>query len=303
MAKRVLQKHRLEEVSAVDAAANPYAKVVLMKRHGESTAMTPATAYETLMKRAREMSERVAKSGTGQTLTVESAFAKIVEDAANRDLFALACAPGSAPARIDDTPQTQVPAAFEKLMKRARKLAASDPTRTVEQHFEKLCEDPANAGLLAKAKRPVAGAKPKQGKPNVDPNDDDDLDGEDADDDVDDGTDDGHDGIGARPFEGASGSGRGRSTDYSGAPYVDGDNTWQTPRPAVMGRTEGSYNPQARPASARRSFSAKVEKRVAKYMARNPGASRSDALAYATAGKKVQRLPRLAGGELIRLTP
>jgi hypothetical protein len=58
-----------------------------------------------------------------------------------------------------------------------------------------------------------------------------------------------------------------------------------------VGQAEGSYNPRARPASAtRKAFDAAVERRVAKFMTRNPSASRVEATAWATRGRKVQRL-------------
>ena len=187
-------------------------------------------------------------------------------------------------------------------MKRAEGLTAADPSLTVEQHFAKLCEAPANATLFAKAKRPAAATKPKLGKLDVDPQDDDDdlaLAPRVPDPDDDDATAQGHDWVGTTPFEGASGDGRGRST----APYNnDGDNLLQTPRPAPWGAVEGSYDQGHRPASAQTprvgslsvrdvgKLNAAVEKRVVKYMARNPGSSRVEATAWATRRPKVQRL-------------
>ena len=142
---------------------------------------------------------------------------------------------------------------------------------------------------MVKVKRPAAARRRREGKTGVDPQSEEDLadtkislDPEDE--------DDAHDGIGTPPFEGASGNGRG-STD---APWLSGGggNARQAPKPAVVGQeVEGSYNPRARPASAtRKAFDAAVERRVAKFMARNPSASRIEATAWATKGRKVQRL-------------
>lgn len=58
-----------------------------------------------------------------------------------------------------------------------------------------------------------------------------------------------------------------------------------------MGAVEGSYDPARRPASAtRKAFNAGVEKRVVKYMARNPSASRVEATTWAERPKKVRKI-------------
>ena len=284
---KVLQKLRIDKLSLVDRGAGEGCAVVQPKR--DADAPPTARAREAALQSAADAytAETLAKSNRGpRTGEYDQYRARLF---AKREPFA-----EPAPAPVNK--------AFASLMKRAEGLTAADPSLTVEQHFAKLCEAPANATLFAKAKRPAAATKPKLGKLDVDPQDDDDdlaLAPRVPDPDDDDATAQGHDWVGTTPFEGASGDGRGRST----APYNnDGDNLLQTPRPAPWGAVEGSYDQGHRPASAQtprvRSLSvrdvgklnAAVEKRVVKYMARNPGSSRVEATAWATRRPKVQRL-------------
>jgi Uncharacterized protein conserved in bacteria (DUF2188) len=127
-------------------------------------------------------------------------------------------------------------------MKRARRAAAADPSLTVHQHFPK-----AGPQLFQQAKRP-----PKQGTPHdqlmpIEENDDE---PDEADTDVE--LDDEDDTIGPGPDcdavshgDRADGYLRPRAYGRSGA------NVATDPAPAVVGRSSGSYDPRARPASAR----------------------------------------------------
>jgi hypothetical protein len=187
-----------------------------------------------------------------------------VTDPANRELSALACAPGSAPAPSPPAEPPLINPAFDRLMSMAKRAADTDPTRTVEQHFAWIAE--ANPELLQKAKRPASATKPKHTIDEAD------LDLEDVDDED----------IGAPPFEGASTGGRGRST---GGPYLQsGANVRQIPRDGVIGPTERSYDPKARPLSAQR-----FRSRVQKFMARHPRATDAEAMRYATSPKRVRK--------------
>jgi hypothetical protein len=174
------------------------------------------------------------------------------------------------------------------MMKRARRAAAADPSLSVHQHFPK-----AGPQLFQQAKRP-----PKQGTPHdqlmpIEENDDE---PDEADTDVE--LDDEDDAIGPRPDcdavshgDRADGYLRPRAYDLSGA------NVATNPAPAVVGRSSGSYDPRARPASARVPRSSFVvdkaerrERRVRKYMAARPGASRVEATAWAERPKKVRKV-------------
>jgi hypothetical protein len=127
-------------------------------------------------------------------------------------------------------------------MKRARRAAAADPSLSVHQHFPK-----AGPQLFQQAKRP-----PKQGTPHdqlmpIEENDDE---PDEADTDVE--LDHEDDAIGPGPDcdavshgDRADGYLRPRAYDLSGA------NVATNPAPAVVGRSSGSYDPRARPASAR----------------------------------------------------
>ena len=173
-------------------------------------------------------------------------------------------------------------------MAKAEKLAKANPSKTVEQHFETVFTDPRYVELAKAAKRPATAMRQQEGKTNVDPQDEDDANDADVDPfDVED--DEADDVIGPGDDEDACSPNVGR-TD---APWLGGGdgNARHAPKPAVVGAPEGSYNPRARPASAtRKAFDAAVEKRVLKYMARNPSASRVQATVWATRGRKVQRL-------------
>jgi hypothetical protein len=93
--------------------------------------MTPAAAYQTLMKRARGMADRVAKSGTGPRLTVEQCFVKVLTDPTKVELAKLSMKAGSAPLPVREA----LSPAYEKLMSMVKRAADRDPSRTIHQHF------------------------------------------------------------------------------------------------------------------------------------------------------------------------
>jgi hypothetical protein len=76
----------------------------------------------------------------------------------------------------------------------------------------------------------------------------------------------------------------------------------QFARPAVMAALEGSYNPNARPASARKadcaaeraSLSSKVAKRYDSFLKRSPAGTHNDALWFARASKEQRRAYKAA---------
>jgi hypothetical protein len=191
----------------------------------------------------------------------------------------------------DPTP-VPVNKAHAKLQRLAKRAAAKDPSLSTEQHYALLAEE--NPALLAKAVRFTV----------------EEVDDEDEDDDLDDDELDypeldptaapaNDPGAGMpRPTAAEARTNQGRSE----APYNDqGDNLRQNPRPAVMAAPGRSYDPSARPAAVRRpppayvestakaAFDDAVAKRCMQYMAKRPGASRDEALAWATRGKRVRR--------------
>jgi hypothetical protein len=196
-------------------------------------------------------------------------------------LFAKRAAP------TDDTaPLAPVNKAHDRLMAMAKRAHDADPTRTPEQHYAAIAE--AKPALLRKAVRVTLDW------------DDDQDDEDDADSLGDDPDEPDYPELDASPAAVATAAGRPAPTPAeartnsgrSEAPYNNqGDNLRQTPKPAVMGAVEGSYDPARRPASAtRKALNAAVERRVAKFMAKHPGASRVEATSWATRGRKVQRL-------------
>ena len=129
-------------------------------------------------------------------------------------------------------------------MKRARRAAAADPSLSVHQHFPK-----AGPQLFQQAKRP-----PKQGTPHdqlmpIEENDDE---PDEADTDVE--LDHEDDAIGPGPDCDAVSHGD-RADGYLRPRAYDLEPAPTSPRiekaPAVVGRSSGSYDPRARPASAR----------------------------------------------------
>lgn len=236
----------------------------------------PPTHEEALHAAAAEYVAKVAKSAVAPASSERGRYlAKVFAP----------CEPEPAPT----SPLPPANPAYDRLMAKAEKLHKADPSKTVEQHFETVFTDPINVELAKRAARAAATVR-QEGKTNVDPQSEDDLDDAEIDpNDVEDDTDDDEDDIGPGPdTDAASPTNRGLSE----APYnADGDNLRQNPRPAVVGQVEGSYDPRRRPDSAtRKSLDTAVEKRVLKYMARNPSASRVEATAWATRGRKVQRL-------------
>jgi hypothetical protein len=199
--------------------------------------------------------------------------------------------------------------AFVRLEAMAKSAAAKDPSLSVDQHFAKLAE--ANPKLMAKAVRVTLDS------------DDDDQDetGETGADSLDGDADDvdppmldpspaNADGVGRpAPTAAEARTNSGRATSYTPAATYngDGDNLLQTPRPASVGATEGSYDPRRRgskprpngpgvtsqegmnPAVDTRKRLEKIEQRVQKYLAANPTASRVEAHRYAEMGKKQRR--------------
>jgi hypothetical protein len=267
---------------------------MLMKR--EAAITTPAAAYSRLMTLAKDMSARVTKS-SGTTITVEQAFAKLCERPENRELFALACAPGSAPApAAAAAPSTSVPPAYRKLMKMAKRAAGTDPSMTVEQHFERLATAPENRELFAKAKILTIDIS-EPGDDAVDEPDDGDA--------VDD--DEARDAGGYPDLEpGADDPNDTPNVGRSPAPHgANGRNLLQDGKPAVTGAVEGSYDPRRRPASAlrkvdcaaeRASLSGKAAGRYEEFLKRSPRGTHNDALWYARATKEQRQAYRAARG-------
>jgi hypothetical protein len=276
---KVLTKIKLDEVSLCDRGAGEGTVVKLVKNRSADAPPTAFTTREAVLQAAADAytAEAVAKADRRGDATSE--FQRY-----RSRLFA----------KREPAEATPAPAPINKsyatLMKRAEELAKREGI-TEATAFERLCADPANAELFAKAKRPASAVKPQQGAINVDPEDDEDLDGEDADTDTGDDTDAGHDGIGIKPFEGASGDGSGRS---QGGPYLNGSNVRQFPRSATVGAVEGSYDPARRPASALRklgpaaecALTPKQSRRYQKFMTKSPNATRNDGLWYARATKE-----------------
>jgi hypothetical protein len=291
---KVLHKIRLDECSTVDSAANPHAKILLVKRDGAGGEPAPQTREQLLQEAANSYISKVAKSAS--PLVPASERQQYLER-----LFAKRSAP------VEDTPPA-VPMnkAYTRLLAKAEKLAAADPSKSVEQHFAAIGEDPRNAELLHKAIRMTF-----QQVPDEDEDDDDDVDDAEpssVDDPMLDPFPANADGVGRpAPTPAEARTSSGRSTTYSGAPYRDGDNVWQDPKPAPMGAVEGSYDPRrlgskprpngpgvtsqegTNPAVDTRKRLEKIEQRVQRYLAANPTASRVEAHHFAELGKKQRR--------------
>jgi len=189
---------------------------------------------------------------------------------------------------------TPVPLAYQKLMKRARRLAKAEGISEATA-FERLYTDPRFAELAKAATRPAsATAGPKKGTKGTDllPIEEDDDEPDEADLDTDDGPmgdiDDLPDTDAATPN-----SGRARAP----LGYRDGDNIAQDPKPAPIGTLSTDADRRKRPASALKRlpaadverFRAKVAKRCDRYIKKNPGASRKEAMQYAMASKSARR--------------
>jgi hypothetical protein len=267
---RLIEKMEVHEVSVCDNPANEDARVAMTKRNEP----TPLTREQQLQAAAsRYCTEAVAKSASGPANEYQAYRKRLFE-----------AGPRTEPEPPPLAPMNQ---SFSKLQSMAKRAAAKDPSRTTEQHFARLGEE--NPALLAKAIRMTFQQVPDEDdeEPDADLDDaePDELDYPEPD--PADDTSAAHDGIGAAPTAAEGRTNRGRSE----APYnADGDNLRQNPRPAVFGQVEGSYDPRRRPASAtRNALNAAVEKRVVKYMARYPGASRVEATAWATKGRRVRR--------------
>jgi hypothetical protein len=132
MAKtKILQKLRIDEVSAVRGAANPEAWVKMVKRD------TPQTREQQLQNAADRYTAAVSKSAAAAPTTEFQAYQKRLYEA---------------PTPVTEPVSAPFPAGYSKLMKMAKRLAATQPVLSVEQHFAKLCEDPRNAEHFQKAK-------------------------------------------------------------------------------------------------------------------------------------------------------
>ena len=136
---RVLQKIRLDEVSVVDAAANPGAQVKLVKRNERPTPF--ATREAALQSIAdRETQQAMAKSQpVGRPMTEYEQY--------RARLFAPVVT------KREPTP-TAPPAnpAYQRLEAMAKRAAESDPSLSEAQHFARLIEQPEHRSLFAKAK-------------------------------------------------------------------------------------------------------------------------------------------------------
>jgi len=131
MAKtKILQKLRIDEVSAVRGAANPEAWVKMVKRD------TPQTREQQLQNAADRYTAAVSKSAAAAPTTEFQAYQKRLYEA---------------PTPVTEPVSAPFPAGYSKLMKMAKRLAATQPVLSVEQHFAKLCEDPRNAEHFQKA--------------------------------------------------------------------------------------------------------------------------------------------------------
>jgi hypothetical protein len=292
MAKKILHKIRIDECSAVDVAANPHCVVKLIKRDaGEPVELT----YEQRLQAAADQYRTEAVAKAAKPVSEYQEYRKRLFEG-----------PRTEP---KPTPLAPTNRAHERLMSMAKRAAAADPTRrTAEQHYMLLAES--NPKLLQKAVRVTLDWD--------DPDQDDETDADSLDADADDcdypeldptpANDPGR-GMPA-PTAAEARTNRGRSD----APYNDqGDNLRQTPKPAVWGRTEGSYSPSRRGSTIRgnppgvtsrtgtldkrlavdgaaeRVRLQKIERRVAKYLAANPTASRVEAHRYAEMGKKQRK--------------
>jgi hypothetical protein len=286
--KKILHEIRLDEVSHVDRGANPYAKVLMIKR---DTPLTPASAYDALMVQARELTNRVAKSATGRPMTVETAFASAFSDPANAELANLAKRHYVAPVETGaGTPAAPTNKSYDKLLAMAKRLSDAEGCSEA-QAFARVADS--NPELFAKAKRPA-----KQGTPNpsfvdggADDPDEADTDPEPDDDDHDIGPPD--DTSAATP-----------NTGRSPSRYLSsGANMNQMPRDAAIGPAPRSYNPTARPRSAlkkvdcaaeRGSLSSRAAQRYDRFLKRSPQGTHNDAMWYARASKEQRRAYKAA---------
>jgi hypothetical protein len=285
METNVIHTFKLREVSMVDEPANEDANIELAK----AANLTPAGAYSILIDRAREMVSTVAKSAGASPLTVEQAFAKLYEspDATIRKLVALTksrvvTARSLTPNRLRKAAENR---AYESLMSLAEASHLSDPSKTIEQHFCDLLQNPKHSELAKAAKGQVILAEESD-------TDDGDVSGaDDADSDLDDF--DADEELDDRGKQGAAGQRRHRSVgsyETSGTPFMT------NAPPAKSGALEGSYNPKARPASATRKINdesavpAKLKRRIFKYLCAHPEASPEEAARWAVLPKSARRL-------------
>jgi hypothetical protein len=292
---KVLQKIRLDSCDTVDSAANQHAKILLVKR--DSGEPAPPTREQQLQAAADQYVAKLQKSA--------SPLAQRTERAGYLDrLFAKREHP------TNDAPPAPVNKSFSKLQSMAKRAAAKDPSLSVDQHFAKLAED--NPKLMAKAVRVTLDWDDDDDQDETDETGADSLDA-DADD-VDppmlDPFPANADGVGRpQPTAAEARTNSGRATSYTPAATfnADGDNLLQTPRQAVIGGVEGSYDPRRlgskprpngpgvtsqegmNPAVDTRKRLEKIEQRVQKYLAANPTASRVEAHRYAEMGKKQRR--------------
>jgi hypothetical protein len=271
---KVLTKIRIDECSAVTAGAGEGCVVKLIKRDGPAA---PQTREQQLQEAAsRYCAEAVAKSASTPANEYQAYRKRLFEAGPRTE-------PEPAPLVVNK--------AYDRLLAKAAKLAKADPSKTVEQHFEAVFTDSRYAELAKRAVRPASASMPRQGKTGLNPNDDD-LDLDAVDTDPEDEEWDGDDVLPPGPDTDAATPTVGRSTST----YLNGSNTNQFPKPAVVGATEGSYNPRARGTPDRANgpgvvinVNPSIEKRIRKIMAQKPSISRVEATAIAIAPKGVRK--------------
>jgi hypothetical protein len=164
----------------------------------------------------------------------------------------------SASPRPEERPIPPPNAAHDALMRKAEALVAKvaksgiDRPLTVEQAFEKVFSDPDNRALARSAVRPAS-------------------------------------------MSGAASADQDQDEDDTQASYEDdGGNTAHNPRNAVIGRLERDSARIGRPTSAPRSLgltgrTAKIKRRVEKFLTMCPASTDEEALGYALAPKRVRK--------------